>query len=71
MVQDLHHSVLLYPQLPDDDVVHAAGGVGPGVGLVVSEKARNKQVRGVEAQSLHEQEAMARQNREPAGAGSL
>lgn len=35
VVENLHGPVLLYPQLPDDHVVHAAGGVGPGVSLAV------------------------------------
>lgn len=35
MVEDFHVAVLLNPQLAHDDVVHAARGVGPGVGFVV------------------------------------
>lgn len=35
VIDHLHAAVLLDPQLTHDDVVHAAGGVGPGVGFVV------------------------------------
>ena len=38
MVDHLHVPVLLDPQLAHDDVVDAAGGVCPGVGLVVPEQ---------------------------------
>lgn len=51
VVQDLHGPVLLYPQLPDNHVVHAAGGVGPGVGLVVS--VRGQKTSESEPQSRH------------------
>jgi hypothetical protein len=34
VVLDVHQSVLLVPQLADDDVVHAARGIAPGVILV-------------------------------------
>lgn len=36
MVDDLHAAILLNPKLTDDDVVHTACGVCPGVGLIVS-----------------------------------
>lgn len=35
MIDHFHAAVLLDPQLAHDDVVHAAGGVCPGVGFVV------------------------------------
>lgn len=35
MVGDLHSAVLLYPQLPHDDVVNAAERVAPRVRLAV------------------------------------
>ena len=38
VVDHLHVSILLDPQLAYDDVVDAAGGVSPGVGLVVPEQ---------------------------------
>jgi hypothetical protein len=38
VVQDLHSPILLDPQLPKDDIVHTAGGIGPGVGFIVSVK---------------------------------
>lgn len=36
VVDDLHVAILLNPKLTDDDVMHTACGVCPGVGLVVS-----------------------------------
>lgn len=36
VVDDFHVAVLLNPKLADDDIVHAACGVSPGVGFVVS-----------------------------------
>jgi hypothetical protein len=38
VVNHLHVPILLDPQLAYDDVVNAAGGVSPGVGLVVPEQ---------------------------------
>lgn len=36
VIDHFHAAVLLDPELAHDDVVHAAGGVGPGVGFVMS-----------------------------------
>lgn len=42
VIDHFHAAVLLDPQLTHDDVVDAAGGVGPGVGFIMSAEA-NKQ----------------------------
>lgn len=42
MVNYLHISVLLYPQLADNDVMNTTGGVSPGVGFIESRGRRQE-----------------------------
>lgn len=43
VVHNFHRPILLYPELPDDHVMYTAGGVGPGIGFIVSVKHARKQ----------------------------
>lgn len=51
VVDDFHVAVLLNPQLAHDDIVHAACGVCPGVGFVVSTEAKAKSQWGIKKQA--------------------
>lgn len=55
VIQDLHYPILFDPQLPKDDIVYTAGGVGPRVGFIMSVKAP-KTRHGSEAQNLGDPE---------------
>ena len=38
VVRDFHSSILLYPQLTDDNIMHTAVDIGPGVSFIPSAK---------------------------------
>lgn len=58
MVDDLHVAVLLNPKLTHDDIVHAACGVCPGVGFVVSAEPNARSQSGVKAGTAQAEEAL-------------
>lgn len=43
VIEHFHAAVLLNPKLTNDDIVHTTGGVGPGVGLIISVKTKMQQ----------------------------
>lgn len=51
VVDDFHVAVLLNPKLTHDDIVHAACGVCPGVGFVVSMEPSSKSQSGIREQA--------------------